>query len=128
MKAVVKTAPGDGHIEVLDIPEPEAGAGQVKITVRAAGICGTDLHIWHDEFKSTPPVVLGHEVSGEVAAVGDGVERVRPRGSCHDGDLLLHLRHLSLLPRRAYQSLPVSPLDRVRRQWRLHLVSDRPRA
>ena len=45
MKAVVKTAPGDGNIEVLDIPEPEAGAGQVKIAVRAAGICGTDLHI-----------------------------------------------------------------------------------
>jgi L-iditol 2-dehydrogenase len=78
MKAVVKTAPGDGHVEVLDIPEPEVAAGQVKIAVRAAGICGTDLHILHDEFKSIPPVVLGHEVSGEVAAVGDGVERVRP--------------------------------------------------
>jgi L-iditol 2-dehydrogenase len=78
MKAVVKTAPGDGNVEVRDIPEPEVAAGYVKIAVRAAGICGTDLHIFHDEYKSFPPVVLGHEVSGQVAEVGDGVERVRP--------------------------------------------------
>lgn len=78
MKAVMKIAPGDGHVEVRDIPEPQAAAGQVLIAVRAAGICGTDLHILHDEFKSVPPVVLGHEVSGEVIAVGDGVEGVRP--------------------------------------------------
>jgi L-iditol 2-dehydrogenase len=78
MKAVVKTAPGDGNVEVCDIPEPEVAAGHVKIAVRAAGICGTDLHIFHDEYKSFPPVVLGHEVSGQVAEVGDGVERVHP--------------------------------------------------
>jgi L-iditol 2-dehydrogenase len=78
VKAVVKTAPGVGNVEVRDIPEPVVGTGQVKIAVRAAGICGTDLHILHDEFKSFPPVVLGHEVSGQVAEVGDGVERVRP--------------------------------------------------
>src|SRR5579859_6486554 len=80
MKAVMKFAPGDGNVEVRDIPEPRAAAGQVMIAVRAAGICGTDLHILHDEFRSFPPVVLGHEVSGEVVEVGDGVERV------HAGD------------------------------------------
>jgi L-iditol 2-dehydrogenase len=78
MKAVVKTAPGVGNIEVLDIAEPEAPAGHVKIAVRAAGICGTDLHIYHDEFRTFPPVVLGHEISGQVAEVGQGVERVHP--------------------------------------------------
>lgn len=78
MKAVVKTAPGDGNVEVRDLPEPEVAPGHVKIAVRAAGICGTDLHIFHDEFKSVPPVVLGHEVSGQVAEVGDGVMRVCP--------------------------------------------------
>jgi L-iditol 2-dehydrogenase len=78
MKAVVKTAPGVGNIEVLDIPEAVVGPGQVKIAVRAAGICGTDLHIYHDEYRSWPPVVLGHEVAGEVAEVGDGVEGVQP--------------------------------------------------
>ncbi len=78
MQAVVKTYPGDGNVELLDIPEPAVPAGHVKIAVRAAGICGTDLHIYHDEFKSFPPVVLGHEVSGQVAEVGSGVDRVRP--------------------------------------------------
>jgi len=78
MKAVMKTAPGVGHIEVRDIAEPTPSPGQVKIAVRAAGICGTDLHIYHDEFKSCPPVVLGHEVAGQVAALGDGVEGLRP--------------------------------------------------
>jgi len=51
-----------------------AGPGQVKIRVGAAGLCGTDLHILKDEFRSWPPVVLGHEVAGEVASVGAGVE------------------------------------------------------
>jgi L-iditol 2-dehydrogenase len=46
--------------------------------VQAAGICGTDLHIYYDEYRSWPPVVLGHEVAGCVAEVGSGVERVRP--------------------------------------------------
>lgn len=78
MKAVVKTSPGEGNVEVRDIPEPDVSAGHVKIAVRAAGICGTDLHIFHDEYKSFPPVVLGHEVSGQVAEVGDGVERIHP--------------------------------------------------
>lgn len=77
MKAVVKTAPGVGNVELLDIDEPAVPPGHVKIAVRAAGICGTDLHIHYDEFKSWPPVVLGHEVSGEIAEVGAGVERVQ---------------------------------------------------
>lgn len=78
MKAVMKVARGVGHVELRDIPEPEPQPGQVKIAVRAAGICGTDLHIYKDEFRSFPPVVLGHEVAGEVVAVGDGVASVAP--------------------------------------------------
>lgn len=73
MKAVMKVAPGVGHVELREIDEPQVAAGQVKISVRAAGICGTDLHIYKDEFRSWPPVVLGHEVAGEVAEVGEGV-------------------------------------------------------
>lgn len=78
MKAVMKVARGVGHVELREIPEPEPLPGQVKIAVRAAGICGTDLHIYKDEFRSFPPVVLGHEVAGEVVAVGDGVASVVP--------------------------------------------------
>ncbi len=74
MQAVMKVAPGVGHVTVRQIREPEPGPGEALIRVKAAGICGTDLHIYHDEFKTVPPVVLGHEVAGEVAAVGAGVE------------------------------------------------------
>ena len=50
MKAVMKVAPGVGNVEVRDIEEPTPLAGQVKIRVKAAGICGTDLHIYKDEY------------------------------------------------------------------------------
>lgn len=78
MKAVMKLKPGPGNIGLEDIAEPKPAAGQVLIKVAAAGICGTDLHIYHDEFKTQPPVVLGHELSGEVAAVGNKVEGLTP--------------------------------------------------
>ena len=74
MKAVMKVARGVGNVELREIAEPAPNAGEVKIRVQAAGICGTDIHIFKDEFPSRPPVVLGHEVAGEIAALGDGVE------------------------------------------------------
>lgn len=76
MKAVMKVELGVGNVELRDIPEPHAGPGQVRIKVAAAGICGTDLHIYKDEFKSWPPVVLGHEVAGVVDETGPGVESI----------------------------------------------------
>lgn len=78
MKAIMKVEPGVGNVEVRDIPEPEAGPGQVKLRVRAAGLCGTDLHIYKDEFRSWPPVVLGHEVAGEIVELGEGVQGLTP--------------------------------------------------
>jgi L-iditol 2-dehydrogenase len=76
MKAVMKVAPGVGQIELREIAEPVPAAGQVKIKVQAAGICGTDLHIYKDEFRSRPPVVLGHEIAGEVVELGAGVQHI----------------------------------------------------
>lgn len=76
MKAVMKVERGVGHVELREIPEPQAGPGQVRIKVAAAGICGTDLHICKDEFRSWPPVVLGHEVAGVIDQIGPGVEGV----------------------------------------------------
>ncbi|MBL8147535.1 MAG: zinc-binding dehydrogenase [Anaerolineae bacterium] len=72
----MKVELGVGNVELRDIPEPHAGPGQVRIKVAAAGICGTDLHIYKDEFKSWPPVVLGHEVAGVVDETGPGVESI----------------------------------------------------
>jgi L-iditol 2-dehydrogenase len=73
LKAVVKFRKGKGNIEVQDVSEPKVGPDEVKIEVKAAGICGTDIHIYHEEFKSNPPVILGHEFCGIVAEVGDNV-------------------------------------------------------
>ena len=78
MKGVMKVAPGEGNIEVRDVEEPSPPPGHVKIQVKLAGICGTDIHIMHGEFRSWPPVVLGHEVVGQVAEVGEGVTRTQP--------------------------------------------------
>jgi L-iditol 2-dehydrogenase len=50
------------------------GPREVLIEVFATGICGTDLHIQDDEFPSTPPVVMGHEITGRVVEAGDGAE------------------------------------------------------
>lgn len=78
MKGVAKVAPGVGHVQLIDVPEPEIRPGYVIIEVKAAGICGTDLHIYYDEFKTRPPVIMSHEVAGVVAEVGEGVTTCRP--------------------------------------------------
>jgi L-iditol 2-dehydrogenase len=74
MKALVKTGKGPGLIELRDVPVPKIGDAEVLIEVKAAGICGTDLHIWHDEFPYWPPVILGHEFAGVVAARGGNIK------------------------------------------------------
>jgi L-iditol 2-dehydrogenase len=75
MQAVVKEAPGPGNVVLKDVPEPHAGPGQVRIAVRVAGICGSDLHIAQGDIKLRvqPPVVMGHEFAGVVDEVGSGV-------------------------------------------------------
>jgi len=73
MKAVVKTAPGEGALALLDWPEPMPEPHQVKLRIGAAGICGTDLHIIRGTWPSRPPVVLGHEFCGTVVEVGAAV-------------------------------------------------------
>lgn len=79
MKALRKTAKGPGHVAVVDVPEPLPQKDQVRIRVACAGICGTDLHIFHGDFaKVRPPVTLGHEVAGTVDVVGEGVTTWRP--------------------------------------------------
>lgn len=78
MKALMKVAKGVGNMEIRDIPVPEIPYDDwVLIRIKAAGVCGTDLHIFHDKFRYWPPVVLGHEFSGEIAAVGRKVKNFK---------------------------------------------------
>ncbi len=74
MKALVKTQRGVGHLELREVAEPPApGQDQVKIKIAACGICGTDIHVKHDSFPYWPPVILGHELAGEIVEIGPGV-------------------------------------------------------
>ncbi|OMH26690.1 L-threonine 3-dehydrogenase [Tersicoccus phoenicis] len=81
MKALYKSSPRPGF-ELVERPEPEPGADEVKIRVLATGICGTDLHIqsWDATAQTmiTTPLVPGHEFYGEVVQVGEDVRDVRP--------------------------------------------------
>jgi L-iditol 2-dehydrogenase len=91
MRAVVKTAAGEGHLELRDWPEPSPGPNEVKLKVAAAGICGTDIHVIKGMWPCRPPVVLGHEFCGTVQGagvlvkhfkVGDRVVASNPARTC----------------------------------------------
>jgi L-iditol 2-dehydrogenase len=71
---LAKLAAGEGNVDLAERLERPPGPGEVALEVRAAGICGTDLHIWLGEYDSVPPVTMGHEVCGVVAELGDGVD------------------------------------------------------
>jgi threonine 3-dehydrogenase len=81
MKALVKSRAEQG-LWLEDIPEPEIGINDVKIRVRYAGICGTDVHIfqWDDWAQKTikVPMAIGHEFVGEVVEVGSNVNDFYP--------------------------------------------------
>lgn len=67
---------GNKTFAVTDLPTPHAGPGELVLRNQVCGVCGTDVHIYHGEPGSAdvnPPVVLGHEYSGEVVEVGEGV-------------------------------------------------------
>ncbi len=91
MQAVVKTREGPGA-ELTSRPEPAPGPGGALLKVVAAGICGTDLHIldWNPwaAARLQPPRVIGHEMAGQVLAIGQGVSGLKP------GDLVGVESHL----------------------------------
>ncbi len=62
------------HLEVVDMPKPEVGDNDLLVEVRACGICGSDIHGWDGSSgRRIPPLVMGHEAAGVVAAVGADV-------------------------------------------------------
>ena len=80
MKALVKRTLEPGFT-LADVPIPQIGPTDVLIRVEKAGVCGTDLHIYESDRwareRLRPPLVVGHEFMGTVAAVGDAVRSVR---------------------------------------------------
>ena len=68
MKAVVLSAVND--LAVADVERPKPGSKECLVKVLACGICGTDRHIYHGEYPSSKPVILGHEFGGVIEEVG----------------------------------------------------------
>ena len=81
MKAVVKLAPGEGNIEVQDVPIPQIKPDEVLVAVKGTGLCGTDSLLYQWTYRGRAPVptpiVLGHEAAGEIAEVGAQVKNVK---------------------------------------------------
>jgi alcohol dehydrogenase/L-iditol 2-dehydrogenase len=101
MAAVVQYALAKGAVELRQMPVPEPGTEEVLLRVRGVGVCGSDVHQYHNS-QSWPvrvPVVLGHEFCGEVAALGAGVTGFR------EGELVAS--------ETAAEIDPGSPLTRV---------------
>ena len=73
MRAIV--CPGPGKLALDRLPVPEPGPGEVRLRVRACGICGSDLHLLPGGYLGNS-VVPGHEMTGVVDALGDGVAGV----------------------------------------------------
>lgn len=81
MRAIVKTHRGPGG-DLITVPDPTPNDDEVLVAVRAASVCGTDVHIWQwNEWAQKRvrriPLILGHELSGEVVQVGSHVKSLQ---------------------------------------------------
>jgi 2-desacetyl-2-hydroxyethyl bacteriochlorophyllide A dehydrogenase len=72
MKAIV--FPDPQQISLETIPDPTPAYGEVVVKIARSGICGTDIHIYQNEYLSDFPITPGHEFAGEVVAIGAGVD------------------------------------------------------
>ena len=106
---------GPNKVEVADVPEPEPSPGTVKVKVGFNGICGTDLHEYyagpifvptepHPLTGQQMPLTMGHEFSGVITDVGDGVT------GCAEGD---RVADRAALPMRALRAVPGGQLQHL---------------
>ncbi|HIK00455.1 TPA: alcohol dehydrogenase catalytic domain-containing protein [archaeon] len=80
MKAVAKTNSGKGF-ELIDAPTPNPKKGEVLVKIKACSVCGTDVHIYNNDppwdTRIKTPRIIGHEFTGVVEKIGQGVKRVK---------------------------------------------------
>lgn len=125
MRAVVFTAQGELALE--DRPMPEPGPKEILIETAAVGICGTDTHVFDGEFEGTIfPLVPGHEATGIIAALGEGVNdgvfdfqvgdhvAINPSTTCGECKFCLN-GHQNLCP--AWNGLGVVASDGASQQY-----------
>jgi 2-desacetyl-2-hydroxyethyl bacteriochlorophyllide A dehydrogenase len=78
MKAIL--FPGDKQSQLVTLPDPTPGPGEVIIQIKVAAVCGTDIHYWHETAQARgerQDIVPGHEGCGVVVAAGPGVEHLK---------------------------------------------------
>lgn len=75
MKAVMKVKDGKDGWEIREADRIEPKDDEVEIEIMAAGICGSELHLYHDNHFYTPPVIVGHEFSGRISKTGKNVTK-----------------------------------------------------
>src|SRR5688572_19468071 len=99
VRALIKTAPGAGNLDILEIAPPVPGPGEALVRVGPSGLCGTDLLLYDDVYRGRNrpvpcPLIVGHEASGEVVELGPattwpppgtrvGIEAVTGCGNCY---------------------------------------------
>ena len=132
MKAIVIHAPHDLRIE--DRPEESPGPGQVRVRVSTGGICGSDLHYYHDGGFGTvrirEPMIIGHEVAGHVTELGSGVTglklgdlvAVSPSRPCRTCRYCLEGKPNQCLNMRFYGS--AMPFPHIQGAFRQELIAD----
>ncbi|WP_306144661.1 L-idonate 5-dehydrogenase [Roseibium sp. MMSF_3412] len=132
MKAIV--IHGEKDLRIEEQEEQQPGSGEVQIRLAAGGICGSDLHYYnHGGFgpiRLKEPMVLGHEVSGHITALGDGVTglsvgqlvAVSPSRPCGNCRFCNEGRHNQCLDMRFYGS--AMPFPHIQGAFRQVLVAD----
>jgi len=86
MRAMVLDSPGL-PLSALEMEASEPGPGQVRLRVRVCGVCRTDLHVADGDLSDPKlPLVLGHQIVGEVESLGEGVERAEGTDGLRVGD------------------------------------------
>ncbi|MEO1549518.1 MAG: L-idonate 5-dehydrogenase [Pseudomonadota bacterium] len=131
MKTIVAHAPHDLRLEEREMPHP--GPGEVLVRMSRGGICGSDLHYYHHggfgSVRLREPMILGHEVSGHIEAVGDGVDMplgtlvaVSPSRPCYACKYCTAAQHNHCLKMRFYGSaMPFPHIQGAFCEW---LVAD----
>ena len=132
MKSIVAHGPKDLRIEDRDMPTP--GPGEVLIKMKSGGICGSDLHYYqHGGFGTVrlrEPMILGHEVAGEIEAFGDGESNlspgdlvaVSPSRPCYTCEYCLEGKQNHCMNMRFYGS--AMPFPHIQGAFREYIVAD----
>ena len=112
---------GKEDVRLENVPVPDAGAGELLVRVRAALTCGTDVKVFRRGYHAkmiVPPAVFGHEMAGDVVAVGKGVRDFRV-GRKSRRRKFGTVRSMFFLPAQSIQSLRESAFQQ-RRICRIH--------